>query len=118
MPELREQRRARAALKTVQGLASKPDSMDYRQVLQHLPSRILASGLGQTLAFAASKGGKEVAGTDCLARFLLGDNADTKRLLEVVMAGSASEYRAHTREALAYSEWLKRYAAALIMKKD
>jgi CRISPR-associated protein Cmr5 len=123
MARLREQDRAKAARNAVseyirtQGGADK--CKEYRQELQQLPSRILASGLGQTLAFYAAKGTdahKEAIGSQ-LARFLLERGQNTLDLLNhVVEMKEAGEYRRITREALAYSEWLKRYSAALIPK--
>lgn len=52
-----------------------------------------------------------------LAKFLTqGKETTTVGLLNEIMAGDAGQYRRRTREALAYAEWLKRYAAALIEK--
>jgi CRISPR type III-B/RAMP module-associated protein Cmr5 len=118
MPRLREQDRALEALKTVQGLASRKDAADYRQQFQQLPSRILASGLGQTMAFSASKGGKEAEVAATVATFLLRRRATAIDLLAEIMSKPTTEYRARTREALAYAEWLKRYAVALIEKSE
>ena len=80
-----------------------------------MPSRILASGLGQTLAFAASKKGVDLEVTNVLAKFLTRPaNMDSLGLLKQVMEGSVGAYRQMTREAVYYAEGLKRYAVALI----
>lgn len=127
MARLREQDRALAAVAAVTnqreqlGGAASEEAKEYRQELQQLPARILASGLGQTLAFYASKRGEgagAIVGAQ-LARFLTGDEKATPvTLLKRIMSGGAAGYRRETREALAYAEWLKRYAAALIEKPE
>jgi CRISPR-associated protein Cmr5 len=131
MPKLKDQDRAVAADRAVRaylgGLGKEDKRTEYRQELQQLPSRILASGLGQTLAFYASKAGTKspetsgdihaIIGGD-VARFLTqGKKTTTVELLNEIMAGDTGHYRRRTREALAYAEWLKRYAAALIERK-
>jgi len=131
MPKLKDQERALAAHRAVEDRIRRwrgdKKLQEYRQELQQLPSRILVSGLGQTLAFYASKAGPTDSNTpqaaigDELARFLTGGRLTTtvKLLNEVIAAETAAEamaYRRQTREALAYAEWLKRYAAALIEK--
>jgi CRISPR type III-B/RAMP module-associated protein Cmr5 len=119
MPRLRDQDRAQAAREAVEAARrqlGEKSQHEYGQELKQLPSRILASGLGQTLAFYASKGNEGVHGKigSQLAAFLTAGQARTTvELLDRVMA-DAGGYRQRTREALAYAEWLKRYAAALI----
>ena len=115
MPRLREQDRAQEALKAVRGRLNQPKAKEYRQEAQQLPSRIQACGLGQTLAFYASKRDEDPYHTlgETLAR-RLGEAATTVDYLERIMAGDAATYRRETREALAFAEWLKRYAKALI----
>jgi CRISPR-associated protein Cmr5 len=90
---------------------------EYRQEAQQLPSRIQACGLGQTLAFYASKKGIHQKIGDRLARFVSGDEKKSMlTFLEDIMSASSDSatYRRRTREALAYAEWLKRYTKALI----
>jgi CRISPR-associated protein Cmr5 len=120
MPKIRQQDRASSAMKAVASCKDRRGEKlkEYRQELQQLPSMILTSGLGQTLAFYASKGGihEEIGGQ--LAVFLTQNHAQkaskTVDLLNLLMTGSAAHYRKITREALAYAEWLKRYSKALI----
>jgi len=121
MARLSEQERARNALEAVKRWEKKSNRSEYRQELQSLPSRILASGLGQTLAFYASKAGADGEGVEAdigneLARFLAGKPKLLDLLDEIVQRYDLAEYRRKTREALAYAEWLKRYAAALLPK--
>ena len=87
MPRLQEQERAKAALAAVREFKSKAEAEEYRQLFQQLPSRILASGLGQAMAFSASKGGKEEDVAACVATFLLKKRAKTIDLLAEIMAG-------------------------------
>jgi CRISPR-associated protein Cmr5 len=123
MARLREQDRARAAREAVdrylQQETDKGKLKEYRQELQQLPSRILASGLGQTLAFYAARqtdeAKKAIGGQ--LAAFLRGGSKTLDLLDHIVKIKEAGEYRRLTREALAYAEWLKRYSAALIPKE-
>lgn len=121
MARLSEQERARNALQAVKRWEKQANKSEYRQELQSLPSRILASGLGQTLAFYASKAGADGKGVEAdigneLARFLAGKPKLLDLLDEIVQRYDLPEYRRKTREALAYAEWLKRYAAALLPK--
>lgn len=126
MPRLAEMDRARSAHAAVQRWAQDARRGDYRQELQQLPSRIAASGLGQTLAFYAAKAGPESKGVEAdigaeLARVLMRRPGPVPRLVDLlddIMSGDLAHYRRRTREALAYAEWLKRYAAALIEKPD
>ena len=119
MARLREQDRARAAKAAVSECKEKPFKREYRQELQQLPSRILASGLGQTLAFYAAKTKdaekKEIG--EQLSRFLVNGKGTLDLLDHIVKMQDAGSYRRLTREALAYAEWLKRYSAALIPKE-
>lgn len=116
MAKLREQERAQKAFLLVNKRKDNAPK-EYRPELRQLPSRILSVGLGQTLAFYASKGGihDEIGGY--LAQFLIG-KSNTLDLLNDIMNGNASQYRAYTREALAFAEWLKRYGSALIEDKS
>lgn len=123
MARLREQARARAARDAVneyiQAQGEKGKLKEYRQELQQLPARILASGLGQTLAFYAAKpkDQEKVEIGRQLARFLEKGQETLDLLEHIVKMKDAGEYRRLTREALAYAEWLKRYSAALIPKE-
>lgn len=122
MARLAEQERARKAHEAVVKWRGYAKPTEYRQELQQLPSRILAAGLGQTLAFYAAKGGPDGDGVEAdiggeLAKMLIGKPRCVD-LLDHLMRCDAAEYRRLTREALAYAEWLKRYAAALIPKPE
>jgi CRISPR type III-B/RAMP module-associated protein Cmr5 len=119
--QLIEQQRAVAASDAVLDFVKRNQDdkgrKEFRQELQQLPARILASGLGQTLAFYASKGKMHDQVGSYLARFLA-KKTTTQEFLDEIVKGPASDYRHRTREALAYAEWLKRYSKALIQTGD
>lgn len=126
MPRLEEQKRAIAAHAAVVAQQEQWDERqrkelgEYRQELQQLPARIQASGLGQTLAFYASKRSDvhSAVGNQLVAFLAGGANTKIPAFLTAIMSGDVASYRRQTREALAYAEWLKRYAAALIEKPE
>jgi CRISPR type III-B/RAMP module-associated protein Cmr5 len=121
MPKIKDQTRAGEACKAVNDfITTNPGRGDeYKQELQQLPSRILTSGLGQTLAFYASKGGVLKKIGDQIAEFLsAGEKKNVIEYLDYIMQHcTAWEYRQMTRQALSYAEWLKRYAKALVEAK-
>ena len=92
----------------------------YGTQVRKLPTRIIASGLGQALAFLVAKG--ECPDLLCaLADWVLlkRKDADNKApsppadaLLRAVVDGSCDDLRRHTGEALAYLQWLVRFAEA------
>lgn len=117
-----EQKRAQFALSRVQDVKNTQVHIAarYRQQIMRLPAMILASGLGQTLAFlkAKSDGGRKRNEHDVAYRHLdewvrlqlklPGD------LLEEVTRMDVSQYRVAQTEALAVLGWLKRFAEAEI----
>jgi len=135
-----DQRRAEHAWKAVQRIAQqhvtvtkgKPvpdkDGKAFGGNAKKLPTRIMASGLGQALAFLH---GKELAKELQIA---LGDWVLDKRrnphsnkappapdaLLQAVIQGSSGSLRVMTDEVLAYLSWLNRFAdgAGLTEKVD
>jgi CRISPR-associated protein Cmr5 len=128
-----DQRRARHAWEAVKSFAAAHPKNEeggkrvrdekakkYGTQARKLPSRIMASGLGQALAFLLAKG-------DCpellssLADWVLDKrkSADSRQpapapdqLLVWVVKGSSDDLRLATAEALAYLQWLIRFAEA------
>jgi CRISPR-associated protein Cmr5 len=99
---------------------------EYSRVVQDLPTRILASGLGQALAFRwAKRKGPEDESTLALLRHV-GDwvldkrknptstapEPDPQALISRLVADDANFLRFATEEAIAYLQWLKRFAEA------
>lgn len=99
---------------------------DYRSRVRKLPSMVLVNGLGQTLAFIASKRqkeGKEKNAYDLVYRQLsiyFSERCPSIRmpegrdLCEWVISLDSQDYRQMTNEALAFLSWLGRFAEALI----
>lgn len=94
---------------------------EYRQLVVGLPAMIQQCGLGQTMAFLASKGKDHHAMAledlrDWLKRFPFAQAKPD--VLQALMAGDGRGYRMATAEALTYLQWLKRFAEAGIDKPE
>ncbi|CAI4031137.1 CRISPR type III-B/RAMP module-associated protein Cmr5 [Nitrospira tepida] len=94
---------------------------EYRQLVMGLPAMIQQCGLGQTMAFLASKGKGHHAMAladleEWLERFDYAKGKDG--VLKALMDGDSRGYRMATTEALAYLQWLKRFAEAAIEKPE
>lgn len=79
-----------------------------------MPIRIRASGLGQTVAFMCAKEGGEVVAALtawCRQRELINQASDDALMIQF-KDGTAADLRQLTAEALAYLEWLVRFADA------
>ena len=120
MVRLREQDRAKAAQAAVKELlGSQKDAAAVVQELRGLPARIQSCGLGQTLAFYASKKGYYAQIGSQIARVVSSKSKDTLSLLnEITGEMDGAAYRRATREALALSEWMKRYGVAMDPAKE
>lgn len=106
------------------GEDSHPKAKEFGRLTKNLPTRILASGLGQALAFLLAKGTGEKP-TELLLQHL-GDWLLDKRwnpastsippkpveLLKKIIRTDAMYLRRTTDEAIAYLQWLKRFAEA------
>lgn len=108
--QLTEQERAKAALQW----AEKGVDSDTLSYANGLPAMILMNGLGQTAAFYKSKGGKHDALYTLLSNWLKqpGKPYAGKDLLDGITGGDAVSYRAAQAEALAYLQWVKKFAKA------
>ena len=120
-----EQDRARRAWECIQEVANKSPEIKkkYGSLARKVPMLVLTNGLGQTLAFLKSKGKgqKEDAHTILLCHLSkwvlhrLGVSENSKGdLLEWVLRqdSNSTTYRHATLEALAFLNWLKRFAEA------
>ena len=125
-----EQGRATYAFKTVQGV---DDSLkkDYKSAAKKFPVLIKTNGLGQSLAFLKSKGGKinektgkkEINAHDRLYEHISNwlQTEDEKRLVgkdeelvkEVIQLESY-DYRQVTTETIALLNWIRRFVDGLI----
>jgi CRISPR-associated protein Cmr5 len=126
-----EQKRASEAWSCVQYVNEEIDNhkfkKEYRSIVLKLPSLILTNGFGQTLAFLKSKGkGDESNAEEKVYRdvqewlkkseVINWDSATQNELIERIMAINSDKYRHVTTEALAFLNWLKRFADAVLPK--
>ncbi len=116
-----EQRRAPKAWECVQQVKGESFAGDYRTIAVKAPSLILNNGLAQTLAFLHAKQERDSH------RFLYShlsewvkEQLDIKDAADVLqwIVGKARvhQYRRATMEALAFLQWLKRFAEAELPK--
>ncbi len=124
-----DQRRARHAWESVTGLAERSEggkrqygdsAKEYGREAKKLPMRILAAGLGSALAFVAAKAKDKKPQLNRLLAHMT-DWVIAKRpmpapqpgsLLESIVHENADFLRRATDEALAYLQWLNRFAEA------
>ncbi len=114
-----EQQRAAAAWQCVQSAKGKSWSRDYSQLAKSLPAMVQVNGLGQALAFLRSKrkeGSNEHARLAAdvsrwVSQQLLGSARDDL-IPWIIGQASSAEYRRATAEALAFLNWLRRFAEA------
>lgn len=127
--QLLSQKRAAVALKEIQEINSLVKSDKEKDAFAKLaasaPAMILQNGLGQTLVFCLAKSKQKLdkhhllfsSLANWLSRDLSSIPQDENKFLEVLNTGlSVEKYLLWQREALAYLEWLKRYAAAFLEK--
>lgn len=101
--------------KQKQGRHQGQDPKKFDDQAKKLPSRILAAGLGQALAFLKAKG--DVPGllaelTDWIGARIPTKEGEPKDLLERIVKGDSDFLRRATDEVLAYLVWLNRFAEA------
>ena len=127
-----EQKRARWAWDCIQEVTNKPQEFKkkYSSLARKVPMLVLTNGLGQTLAFLLSKAKRhepenkrsvEAKAHDLLFTHLSnwvleqvapGTGTGNQDLLQWVLANDSVAYRRATKEALAFLNWLKRFAEA------
>ena len=106
-----EQQRAKAAL----AWANKGVDDKALSAAVAMPAMILMNGLGQTAAFYKSKGGAQEVLYVLLSDWLkknVKSYANKKDLLDGITQCDAKDYRAAQVEALAYLQWVKKFAKA------
>jgi len=121
-----EQERARVAWEKVRDVAKTNYQKEYGQLAKSAPADIQANGLGQTLAFWRARGSKDGKPKDGgnnahwklqehVSAWVMGQMEQQHRdgLLCWIMAeASTDDYRRATAEAIAFLNWLKRFAEA------
>ncbi|HXG59804.1 MAG TPA: type III-B CRISPR module-associated protein Cmr5 [Planctomycetota bacterium] len=114
-----DQRRAQHVLGKV---ATTPLTKEHKSTVESLPSMIMASGLGPTLAFLRAKSDDPHTWTYKVLQEWLhqgcADQIGWKSKNDDLLGRLADEdsfiYRAATQEALAYAAWLKRAVRARV----
>ena len=126
------QKRAADALQKVTELQRTKDYGNYKSYVSGLPANILMSGLGQAVAtvLASAKLGKNSRSKDNIAYETLynhlsswlcknEDDApypDASDLMVAITSGTEDDYIHAQAEAMAYLEWLKKFAVAFLEK--
>lgn len=128
-----EQGRAKYAFEKVKEISnnsehgSKKLKENYKSTTKKLPVLIKTNGLGQTLAFLKSKGGKKTSNAHDKLYEHIGSwlqNEDTKRLVkegelvEQVINLESHDYRQVTVETLALFNWIRRFVDGLMKDVD
>ncbi|MEN9483370.1 MAG: hypothetical protein RJB37_1250 [Pseudomonadota bacterium] len=119
-----QQERARHALNVVEGWKKDPQSDDDRKKklkarTSELPFMIHANGLGQAAAFFKSKKNKD--GYDVVLLALQDWLAQPSRpfagkidLMRAIVEADLATYRLAQAEAMAYMDWVKKFASAYL----
>lgn len=117
----RDQRRAEGAYSRVAKRKGSKTEAEYKRFVKRFPALTMNAGLAQAVAFAESKASEE-------SNDLPGILDDIAALIDPGLAGVAyaqevrtagiERYQWLTRETLAATGWLKRYAEALLRDPD
>jgi CRISPR-associated protein Cmr5 len=124
-----DQRRAHRAWKDITSFARKEnggvrrygeDAKEYAREVKKLPARIIAAGLGQALAFVLAKAKNKKPNLmrlhEHLTRWVIQERPLAAKvpesLLLSIVEGNSDFLRQATAEALAYLQWLVRFADA------
>ena len=114
-PQTLDQRRANHAWDVIQRAKSKSDAKKFGGQAKKLPTRIMAAGLGQALAFLKAKGyAPELLAelSKWMEQRLPPKQGESKDLLERIVKGNSDFLRRATDEVMAYLLWLNRFAEA------
>jgi CRISPR type III-B/RAMP module-associated protein Cmr5 len=130
MPQTLDQRRAKHAYDAVQSFKNASAKLkDFQQIrnkyvihAQKLPSRIIASGLGQALAFLVAKDycpALLVSISDWVLKRVAPNvtQVNEQSLLLFVISSNSELARRCTDETLAYLRWLLRFVEAEDLKE-
>jgi len=114
-PQTLDQRRANHAWDVVQRAKPKSDAKKFGGQAKKLPTRIMAAGLGQALAFLKAKGYTPDLLTELstwLTQRIPPKQGEPNDLLERIVKGDSDFLRRATDEVMAYLLWLNRFAEA------
>lgn len=114
------QKRARAAMGAVREFQARLNAGEQAELKSHakaLPFLIHTSGLGQAAAFYRSKQGRQGDLYEALSQWLCAQDPTYREhgdLLEAIVECSQESYLAAQVEAIAYLEWLVKFAVAFL----
>lgn len=123
-----EQGRAAFAYKCAEEGKGLSKNKEYKSYVKKMPMLIKTNGLGSAIAFAFAKGSKngipEKSSAwgliyDQIENWLLNDDKhlirfEKNKLAQALTESNSAEYRATTIEVMAFLNWVKRFADALI----
>jgi len=116
-----QQERAASAWKAVESVP-KDEHGKYGSLVRGLPALIQTDGLGQTLAFLRAKGQDKVNAHQIaynqISQWVTGQLGTKEALLDFILRTDTATYRRATTEALAYLQWIKRFAEAKGWKSE
>jgi CRISPR-associated protein Cmr5 len=114
-----QQERAKHALGKVQSWVALNDGAKLKARTSELPFMVHANGLGQAAAFFKSKKNKD--GYDVVLLALQSWLAEPNRpfagktdLMRAIVEADLSTYRLAQAEAMAYMDWVKKFASAYL----
>lgn len=117
------QQRAKHALAQIEGMKGSGDG-HLAAHIAGFPAMILMSGFGQACAFYLAKGETMKMAYDALESWLTsagrpyaGANGEQK-LMTAITSNNAATYRIAQAEALAYLDWLKKFAKAFLKSEE
>lgn len=125
-----EQKRAKSAWDEIQKIKGELFESEYASWAKKLPVLVLTNGLGQALAFLKSKsnGNSNTATAqrkllEALNRWLLNPSTfkwedNSSDVLQRIVESSSDTYRLATMEALAFLNWLRRFAEGYLEKNE
>lgn len=129
-----DQERAEFALRKIQEFTAHPvkSQAEVRRYLNGLPALIRMNGLGQALAFYRMQGpesthskivsmlGEWLCAPGSKGRVFVieNDEAGNNDVLRAITRSDVHAYMAAQNEALALLEWMKKFALALLKKKE
>jgi len=114
------QQRAKDALSKIEKLVQDNDYGNYKSYVSGLPAEIIMSGLGQAMALVRSKSGKNGNPQlyEHLNSWLCSDRPNSPYpkgdLIRQIVNGDEAHFIHAQEEAMAYLEWLKKFAVALL----
>ena len=115
------QQRARHALTQIETMKEWDDG-HLSSHIAGFPAMILMNGFGQTCAFYFSKGDRMKLVYDALENWLTSADrpySDAKNgLMRAITSNNAARYRLAQAEAMAYLDWLKKFAKAFLESEE